>query len=100
MKIWMVIGIVLMLPQLASARVYICVDAARGKTSVTDKACATNNVREEVRVDATNLDSGAKYGSAKPQKVWRSEEDTRKTGADYAAERNGLYDNKATASSR
>lgn len=98
MKIWIVIGIVLMLPQLAAARVYMCVDAATGKTSFTDKACATSGVREEVRVDATNLDSGAKYSGAGPEKTWRSEEDTRKSGVEYGADRRNLYDNKATAS--
>lgn len=100
MKIWMVIGLLLLIPQMASARVYMCVDAATGETSFTDKACATNNIREEVRIDATNLDSGAKYVGAKPQKTWRSEEDNRKSGADYSASRRGLYDNKATASAK
>lgn len=99
MKIMTLAALVLLLPQLASARVYMCVDQATGETSFTDKACATaNDAREEVRVDRTNLDSGQRYGAQARQKTWRSEEDTRKSGRDYSASQRSLYDNNATAS--
>lgn len=98
MKIRMLAVIFAALPQLASAGVYMCVDQATGKTSFTDKACATNNAREEVRIDATNLDSGERSRGSSRKKTWRSEEETRKTGRDYNASRRNLYDNSATAS--
>ena len=59
MKIMTLAALLLVLPQLASARVYMCVDQVTGETSFTDKACTTaGDAREEVRVDRTNLDSG------------------------------------------
>ena len=87
----------LLIPQLASARVYMCVDPNTGDTSFTDKACETAALREEVRVAPANLDSGNRASAAAKQKTWRSEEDTRKTGVDYNAERRGIYENQATA---
>jgi len=90
--------LLLLIPQLASAKVYMCVDPATGKTSFTDKACATAASREEVRVDATNLDSGSRSGRASSAKTWTSDRDTRKNGLDYNTQRRGMYEN-ATASS-
>ncbi len=100
MKRLMVITLLLLVPQLATARVYMCVDQATGRTSFTDKACETASVREEVRVDTANLDSGKSYAAPAKRKTWRSQADTRKTGADYNAERRSLYQNKATASTQ
>ncbi|MFK7976130.1 MAG: DUF4124 domain-containing protein [Halioglobus sp.] len=93
-----VMGAALLLPQLATAGVYMCVDPATGKTSFTDKACATTDAREEVRIDATNLNSGRKSRGSVAEKTWRSEEDRRKSGRDYNASRRNLYNNSATAS--
>lgn len=93
-----VIALLLLLPQLASARVYMCVDHATGETSFTDKACETVSSREEVKVDPANLDSGSRYQAAAKKKTWRSEQDKRKTGMDYNAERRSIYENKVTAS--
>jgi Domain of unknown function (DUF4124) len=93
-------ALLLLASQFAVAKVYMCVDDATGQTSFTDQACNTAGVREEVRVPPSNLNSGK--GTAEPsgRKTWRSEADIRKTGTDYNAERRGLYENKATASSR
>jgi hypothetical protein len=99
MKKLIVIGILLLVPQLSAARVYMCVDSKTGKTSFTDKACQTTSVGEEVRVDATNLDSGSRARRGSKTKTWRSEEETRKTGLEYNNERRDIYDNSATASS-
>ena len=93
-----VIAALLVVPQLASARVYMCVDHATGKTSFTDKACETASMREEVRVDPANLDSGKRYQKAPKPKTWRSEAETRKTGADYTADRRAIFESKTTAS--
>jgi hypothetical protein len=93
----------LLLAQTASAKVYMCVDHATGKTSFTDKACETAaSLVEEVRVDRSNLLSGKKYGADKAgqsrkQKVWNSQRDTRKTARDLTAERGLLYGHDATA---
>lgn len=100
MKKLMVIGMLFLVPQLANARVYMCVDSTTGKTSFTDKACEITSVGEEVRVDATNLDSGSRSRRGSAAKTWRSDEETRKTGLDYNNERRDFYSNGATASSR
>lgn len=94
----LLVAVVLLLPQWGSAGVYMCVDPATGKTSFTDKACAVTDAREEVRIDATNLDSGRNTQGRVVEKSWRSEEDTRKSGRDYNASRRNLYNNNATAS--
>ncbi|MEZ5572670.1 MAG: DUF4124 domain-containing protein [Halioglobus sp.] len=100
MKQLVVMALLLMLPQFAAARVYMCVDQTTGQTSFTDKACEQASVREEVRVDPANLDSGRKYTKPTKAKTWRSQADVRKTGLDYNAERRSLYESKATASAR
>jgi chitodextrinase len=96
----LVIALLILVPQLAVARVYMCVDQATGQTTFTDKACDTDNSREEVHVRAANLDSGRTYTAPPKTKTWRSQADTRKTGMDYNAERRSLYQNKATASTQ
>jgi hypothetical protein len=90
-------ALLLLVPQLAAARVYMCVDTATGKTSFTDQACNAASVREEVRVPSSNLDSGQRNVAPAQRKIWRSQADTRKTGIDYNAERRSMYENKATA---
>lgn len=89
----------LALPQLGNAKVYMCIDQASGKTSFTDKACETVAKREEVRIEATNLDSGSRYGKQPTRKSWNSERDDRKTGRDYSTQRREFYENSATAGS-
>jgi hypothetical protein len=99
MKVITLLALGLLVPQLAVARVYMCVDDVTGEASFTDKACASDGSREEVKVDATNLNSGANYGSSKGKdKSWTSEHDNRKSGVDLSAERLRLYENKASAS--
>ena len=100
MKKLILLAAMLLIPQLASARVYMCVDPNTGDASFTDKACKTAALRQEVRVDSSNLDSGNRASAADKSKTWRSEQDTRKTGLDYNAERRGIYDNQATASTK
>ena len=90
--------VLLLVPQLAAARVYMCVDPATGKTSFTDKACEKASAREEVRVDSTNLDSGSRSARRNSSKTWNSQRDTRKTGGDYNTQRRDIYKNNATAS--
>ncbi|MAT92998.1 MAG: hypothetical protein CME59_10400 [Halioglobus sp.] len=89
-----------LLPQVAAARVYMCVDHATGRASFTDKGCATDGSREEVRVGATNLDSGANTRKQSEDKTWRSEQDQRKSGADFAAERRSRYQREAAIAER
>ena len=100
MKKFTIMALLLLLPQLAAARVYMCVDHATGQASFTDQACDTAGVREEVRVQTSNLDSGQRYAAPSKRKIWRSQADTRKTGTDYNAERRSLYENKATAAAQ
>ena len=93
----LVITLLILVPQMATARVYMCVDQATGKASFTDRSCESAGTRAEVRVDPTNLDSGAQYAKRGKKKTWRSEADTRKSGSDYNADRRMLYKNKAAA---
>ena len=93
-----VIALLMLLPQLAAARVFMCVDETTGETSFTDKACETASIREEVRVDSVNLNSGNRYTRRSKQKTWRSQTETRKSGADINAQRRELYESKASAS--
>jgi hypothetical protein len=92
-----VIALLLLIPQLAAARVDMCVDEDTGATSFTDKACETVSTREEVRVDPVNLNSGARKASRSKRKTWRSQADSRKDGTDFNDRRRALYKNKATA---
>jgi len=87
----------LLVPQFAAARVYMCVDQETGKASFTDRACEAASTREEVRVEAANLGSGQRYTAKAKPKIWRSQADIRKTGIDYNTERRSLYADKATA---
>jgi len=90
--------VLLMLPQLAAAGVFMCVDPATGATSFSDKGCATSAGQEEVKVEATNVFSGNRTSESPKRKTWASDRDTRKTGRDYTAEKSELLRNKATAS--
>lgn len=95
----LILALLLLVPQLSMAGMFMCVDAATGKTSFTDKACAKTASREEVRVNGTNLDSGAGGGQRRSsKKIWSSDADTRKTGEYYNQQRRELYSDKATAS--
>jgi len=93
-----VIALLLLVPQFAAARVYMCVDQDTGATSFTDKACETASTREEVRIDPVNLGSGARYTHRPRNKTWRSQTDTRKSGADFNAQHRSLNESKATTS--
>jgi hypothetical protein len=100
MKTLTLLALLLLLPQLAAAKVYMCVNQETGAASFTDRACETSSVREEVRVQDANLGSGQQVARTPKPKTWRSQADTRKTGIDYNAERRSLYANKATASAQ
>ncbi|GAB5450364.1 MAG: hypothetical protein Hals2KO_06920 [Halioglobus sp.] len=93
MKGILVVILLAALPQMASARVYMCTDHATGKTLFTDRACEpeASNTREEVRVDATNLGSGSRYKKNKREKSWNSERETRKSGLDYNEKRRDVH---------
>ena len=90
--------VLLLLPQLAAAKVYMCVDPKSGKTIFTDKGCEATAATEEVRIDPTNVDSGRNTRGAVAKKTWSSDRDTRKTGRDYEEQRRRIQENNATAS--
>lgn len=98
MKKLIALCLLVLVPQVAMAKVYMCTDPSTGKTSFTDKACDVHASAEEVRIGATNLESGKRTGGKSASKVWNSQRDTRKTGLDYNAERRALYHSEATAS--
>jgi len=89
--------VILLIPQLAAARVFMCVDQATGKTSFSDKGCQTTAAQEEVRVEATNVFSGRNTATAPTRKTWVSDRDTRKTGRDYSAGTSAVIEDKVTA---
>jgi len=85
-------------PQLAWAKIYMCRDAVSGKTTFTDRACEQSvAIREEVRVPPTNVGSGKRTATPAPRGAWVSDRDTRKTGRDYNASGGQLDAVKATA---
>ncbi|MEE4145804.1 MAG: DUF4124 domain-containing protein [Halieaceae bacterium] len=88
----------LLLPQMAAAGVYMCKDPTTGKTTFSDKGCATAAVTEEIRIQSNNVDSGRRTADPVARKAWISDRDTRKTGRDYFAEKRELLANRATAS--
>lgn len=90
--------LMLLLPQLAAAKVYMCVDPKSGKTLFSDTGCKATAATEEVRIDPTNVDSGRNTRGAVAKKAWASERDTRKTGRDYEQEKRRIKENNATAS--
>ena len=90
--------VLLLLPQMGSARVFMCVDEATGKKTFSDKGCQTSTTQEEVRIQVTNVASGRRTAERPVDKAWVSDRDTRKTGRDYFAEKRDLMQNKATAS--
>ena len=100
MKTFAVFVLLLLAPQFAAAKVYMCVDKESGAASFTDRACDSTTLREEVRVQTANLDSGKNSARPAKPKTWRSQADTRKTGLDYNTERRSLYAEKATASAQ
>lgn len=89
--------LLLLIPQLALARIYMCIDPATGKTLFTDQACDSTGEQEEIRVQTTNVASGENDREPPPRKTWNSERDQRKTGLDYTGRRGELYENNATA---
>lgn len=89
--------ILLLLPLAAQAKVFMCVDAATGATVFSDRGCAATAAQEEVRVQATNVDSGSRTAEATVAKTWASERDTRKTGRDHSAERRAIKESNAAA---
>ena len=86
MRVLLVLVLLLLVPQLAAAKVYMCVDQATGKTSFSDKGCETKATQEEVRVPPSNVVSGTNTAEKATPKAWASDRDTRKTGRDYTAE--------------
>jgi hypothetical protein len=96
-RVWVFV-LVLLVPQFAAARMYMCVDEATGATSFTDKACDTETtVGEEIKVNPTNYGSGKGRQGHVRVKSWRSQTDVRKTGNEFNTQRRSLYESKATA---
>lgn len=90
--------VLVLLPQMATAGVYMCKDPVSGTTTFSDKGCATSATPEEIRIQDTNLDSGRRTAGPSERKAWVSDRDTRKTGRDHFAEQRDLLGNRATAS--
>jgi hypothetical protein len=94
MKMTIVIIIAMLLAsKVVAGKVYMCVDRVTGESSFTDKACETESVGEEVRVQTTNLGSGHRYAKKGAKKTWTSERESRKTGLEYTAQKSGTTAN-------
>ena len=90
--------VLLLLPQLAAAGVYMCKDPVTGKTTFSDKGCAAAASQEEIRIQSTNVDSGRRTAGPAERKAWVSDRDTRKTGRDYFSAKRDLLEKSPTAS--
>jgi hypothetical protein len=69
----------LLIPQLSSAEVFMCVDPATGKKTFTAKACPTAGERKKVKVQPTNFGSGTQNRTAG---TWSSDKDRSVSGRD------------------
>ena len=87
--------LLLLIPEIAAAKVYMCVDEVTGKKSFTDRGCETVAVRAEVRVPPANANSGSRRARVEdaPEQAWVSDRDMRKTGRDFSAERRSIAAN-------
>ena len=79
-----VLCMMLCLPGIASAKVYMCVDPATGEKTFTDKACETKVSGEKLNVKPHNFgDSGHRSQGSSGAKAWSSQRGAQ--GADRAA---------------
>jgi hypothetical protein len=87
--------LLLLVPEIAAAKVFMCVDEVTGKTSFTDRGCETTSAREEVRIPPANANSGSRGEELEepPEQTWVSDRDTRKTARDYSAARRSIASN-------
>ena len=75
----------LLVPQLAAAGVYLCVDPETGKKTFTDRACEQRTSGEGVRVDPVNFGGAAYRAPAGEHKqVWRSQQAVAKSGREQS----------------
>lgn len=95
MKRILLFAMILLLPQVATARMYMCVDESTGETTFTDRACEAASSGEEIRVNPINSGEQGKQRGGK-RKVWRSDAESRKTGTEYNSKHRSLYENDAS----
>ena len=78
----------LLIPQFATAGVFMCVDPATGKKTFTDRACPTQGQGKKVRVDPTNFGDGSRSKQKTVNNnAWRSQEDRSVSGRANFTER-------------
>jgi hypothetical protein len=67
--------VLLFIPQLALAEIYVCVDPVTGKKSFTDMACDVHRTGDEIKIKQGNFgSSGSGQKSSRGQKAWRSQD--------------------------
>lgn len=80
----LVIATLLLLPQLSTAGVFMCVDPDTGKKTFTDRACPTQGTGEKVKVQTTNFGHG--MANESNGGTWNSHRDTSRSGREHAQE--------------
>jgi hypothetical protein len=79
MKILLFIAI--LIPQIATAGVFMCVDPVTGKKSFTDRACPKSEAGTRVKVEPSNFGAnGHQRAQQNGQKAWHSQRDTTVSG--------------------
>lgn len=75
------IFIAILVPQIATAGVFMCVDPVTGKKSFTDRACPKSETGTRVKVEPKNFGANG-HSSAQPkgEKAWHSQLDTTVSG--------------------
>ncbi len=68
----------LLLPQIATAGVFMCVDPDTGKKSFTDRACPSAAAGKKVRVEPTNFGDGV--AKRKSRGTWTADKDRSLSG--------------------
>jgi len=94
------IFIALLVPSVASAGVFVCVDPATGKKTFTDKACETKGTGEKLNVKPHNFgDAGHRGAAPSGQEAWNSQRTAKGTGTkEYSGHRRQVEKARSTGS--
>ncbi len=93
--------IVMLLPQVVLAEIYVCVDPETGKKSFTDTACGMHGTGDKIKVKEGNFGaSGSNVNSGMRGDTWRSEDGSDiSTSDNYKGARRNIESAKTAGSS-
>ena len=77
----LILAALMLLPQLATAGVFMCVNPDTGKKTFTDRACPRHGTGEKVKIQTTNFGDG--IADRKTRGTWNSHRDTSRSGREH-----------------